>query len=87
MGQTITFSKGGYVHAETADRDMSAIVREILANARDKFPGAELVGEPRIELSQDVENIPEEYEQADGEWSTRPRHYRTYQVQVDVQQP
>lgn len=60
MGQTITFAKGGYVHAETADQDISAVVREVLASALDKFPSAELVGEPRIELSEDVENIPEE---------------------------
>lgn len=87
MGQTITFAKAGYVHAENAEREIDWAVRDLVAAARDKFPGAELVGEPRIEISEDVENIPEEHESADGSWSMRPKYYRWYQLHVNVEQP
>lgn len=79
MGQTITFAKGGYVHAESAGQELDQAVRDTIAAAQEKFPGAEVVGEPMIELSDEVETLPIAY----GEEG----QYRSFQIQLNVRQP
>jgi hypothetical protein len=79
MGQTVTFAKGGYVHADSAEQEIDWAVRDVIASALDKFPGAEVVGDPLIELSDEVETLP----LADGEEG----QYRVFQIQLSVRQP
>ena len=76
MGDLMKFASAGMVNIDTVEHDKPFLVELLLRQARDNFPDAELIGEPRFEV---------------GElWANRveyPPNVRPYRLQIDVRQP